>query len=349
MRTRSLPFPSAPVCVAWRTATALRHVRNAVVAVLAAGACMAAPLAATLYLALDGSDDADGSSRAKAVASMARAWELAGRQPPDESTVTVLVHPGTYRGQSLFIEGSRPLPAVTWRGLRQDGRGPVFVGNRHHPTWLRVKASDGKHTGLTVEGLEIRNYHTAISLEGNRDDPTAFNEGTVIRNNVFRGIGTIATNDAAKVSTAAVRFVNSRSNTVAGNRFLTIRNVKHCGALHALYLAHFSSSNRIVDNHFEDLCGSVVKLRDRANDNLVRNNRFKRVEQSPAVEEWFCDMGGRKGCTKARGECPSTGNIEAGNTLTDSVGAERVSIKGAEQPRPWCDADDFRRERVISQ
>ncbi|MBA3588104.1 right-handed parallel beta-helix repeat-containing protein [Methylibium sp.] len=317
-------------------------------AALLGGACVAAPLATTLHLAPHGSDDADGTSRVHAVASMARAWELAGKQEPGDSTVTVLVHPGTYRGQSLLIEGSRPVPAVTWRGLRRDGKRPVFVGDHRHPTWLRVKASDGKPTGLTVEGLEIRDYLTAISLEGNRDDPAAFNEGTVIRNNVFQRIGTIAINDATKTSTAAVRFVNSRDNTVAGNRFLTIRNVKHCGGLHALYLAHFSSSNRIVDNHFEDLCGSVVRFRDRANDNVVRDNRFSRVDRSPAVEEWFCDMGGRKGCTKALGECPSTGNIETNNTLADSVGAELVSIKGASQPRAWCDAEDFRRQRVIS-
>lgn len=316
-----------------------------IAATVSAAALCAAAQGATLHLAPDGRDEAEGTSRGEAVRSMTRAWELAGKQPKD-GVVTIMVHPGTYRGQALLIDGSRPNPKVTWKGQRENGQGPVFVGDARRPTWLRLKASDGQPTGLTIEGVEVREYLTAISLEGNRDDPRASNEGTVIRNNVFRRIGTIAVNDPQKDVSAAVRFVNSHNNVVSGNRFLTIRNVARCGALHAVYVAHFSSGNQIVDNEFEDLCGSVIRFRDRSNDNLVRGNRFRRVEQSPAIEEWFCDKVEKKNCTKQLGECPSTGNISEGNELVDSTKAEKLSIIGPTTPRPWCNPKDYQRNRV---
>lgn len=300
----------------------------------------------TLHLAPDGHDELVGKSRTDAVATLKRAWDLAAAQPAG-TTMTILVHPGIYVGQSIRIDGTPP-NAIVLRGVLRDGQRPVFKGTKKTETWLRLWASDGRPTGLTIEGLEIREYHTAISLDGNRDDPTAGNEGTIIRNNVFERIGTVSTNDPKALSTAAIRFVNSSGNTVEGNRFTTIRNVTGCGGLHALYLAHFSSRNRIVDNSFDDFCGSAVKLRDRANDNLIVGNPFRHAESAPAIEEWFCDMKGRKGCTKQRGECPSTGNMDVRNSIEGTSGSDRVSIKGPTAPRAWCSEDDFLRARVTT-
>lgn len=299
------------------------------------------------HLAPDGNDARDGTNRTKSVATLKRAWELAAAQPRG-SEVTVLVHPGIYVGQWIRIDGAPPT-AVTLRGVMVDDQRPIFDGGQNaHQTWLRLWASQGRPTGLTIERLAIRNYHTAISLDGNRDDPAANNHGTVIRDNVFERIGTIASNDPKAFATAAIRFVNSSGNTVERNRFLSIRNIKGCGALHALYLAHFSSRNRIVDNSIDDFCGSAVKLRDRSNDNLVAGNSFRHAEASPAIEEWFCDMRGRKDCTKKKGECPSTGNIDQRNSIEGSGESRRVSVVGPTVLRPWCSPVDFRRGRVIS-
>lgn len=299
------------------------------------------------HLAPDGDDARSGTSRAEAVATLKRAWELAASQPASES-VTVLVHPGRYVGQWIRIDGAPPT-AVTLRGVTSEGKRPVFDGGpRARETWLRLWASQGRPTGLTIEGLEIRNYHTAISLDGNRDDPAADNHGTVIRDNLFVRIGTIASNDPKAVSSAAIRFVNSSGNSVERNNFVTIRNVNGCGGLHALYLAHFSSRNRIVQNRIDDFCGSAIRFRDRANDNLVAGNVYQRAEASPAVEEWFCDMKGRKGCTKEKGECPSTGNVDTRNSIEETADTKRVSIIGPTTPRPWCEPDDFRRARVVT-
>lgn len=308
-------------------------------------------LAATIYLGSEGSDSADGSSETKAVATLERAANLsfALRERTSEP-LRIVVLPGTYRGQSLVIDGVRLSGELTIIGQGDDPKEfPVFVGDRQQTTWLTVKSSTGKRTGLTVQALQIRDYFTAISLEGNRDDPNAGNHGTTIRRNIFRRIGSIATSGSAN-STAAIRFVNSKDNIVENNYFDTIKNkdAKECGSLHSIYLAHFSSNNKILDNTFNDACGSVIKIRDRSNNNQIENNRFSHIEKAPILEEWFCDAGARRDCTKTLGECPSTGNMEKNNQVTDSQLPERISIAGDRVPRKWCSSDDYARKRLTS-
>lgn len=325
----------------------LLHFARVACLLVSAGVIPAYATDATIHMAPDGSDSADGSSPHRAVATLNRAWELAMAGPEDSSAI-VLVLPGIYRGQSLLLEGT-PRLAVTVRGVMRGGQRPIFAGAPHSKDiWLRLRASDGRSSGLIIERLEIHEYHTAISLEGNRDERTQFNQGAVIRYNVFNRIGSISTGNVKPFPTAAVRFVNSIGNIVEENRFTRIRNATGCTALHALYLSHFASYNRIVDNTFDDYCGAAVKLRDRSNDNVIKGNTFTRPDGVPAIDEWFCDMKGRKGCTKKLGECPSTGNVEEHNKLESTDGSQRLAITGPSVPRPWCDAADFTRERVKS-
>ena len=301
-----------------------------------------------LYVAENGRDSNDGTSISRAVATISHAVELAVLDHASSNEpVRVVVLPGTYKGQSVVIDGGLLKGSLTIIGQSKNPVDfPVFAGNGNDQTWLTLKSSNGRLTGLTIQALQIRDYFTAISLEGNRDVPHAYNSGTTIRRNIFRNIGSIASTHGDTGSTAAVRFVNSRDNLVELNQFHTIRNKKACGGLHALYLAHFSSGNRIINNSFDDACGSVVKLRDRSNDNIIENNRFTNIEKAPAVEEWFCDMNARKDCTKKLGECPSTGNVQRENSLSSSAQSEMISIVGNREQRAWCSANDFTRERV---
>lgn len=308
-------------------------------------------LAATIYLGSEGSDSADGSSETKAVATLERAVNLsfALRERTSEP-LRIVVLPGTYRGQSLVIDGGRLPGDLTIIGQGDDPKEfPIFVGDGRQTTWMTVKLSNGKNTGLTIQALQIRDYFTAISLEGNRDDPNAGNSGTTIRRNIFRRIGSIATTRSGN-STAAIRLVNSKNNLIENNYFNTIRNkdAKECGSLHSIYLAHFSSDNRIVNNTFDDACGSVIKMRDRSNSNQIENNRFSRIEKAPIMEEWYCDAGARTDCTKVLGECPSTGNMERGNQVTNSPSAAKISVAGDRVPRKWCSGDDYARARLTS-
>lgn len=304
--------------------------------------------AADIRMAPNG-DDGNTGDVDKPVATLQRAVDLALADPRARSEpMRVLIQPGTYRGQKVMIDGRLLVGQLTLLGMgSQPADFPVFRGGGDRSAWLRLKSDTGKPTGLTIQAIAVHDYFTAISLEGNRDNPQSFNSGTTIRRNVFRNIGSIGTRDDA-VSTAAVLFYNSKDNLVENNFFGTIRNKrdKDCGSLHSIYIAHFSSGNRIVDNTFEDACGSVIKLRDRSNDNLIEGNRFKAIQTAPAVEEWFCDAGARKDCTKKLGECPSTGNVVRDNDLKGSPGTEYVSVLGDRTPREWCSPGDFGRERV---
>ena len=307
--------------------------------------------AADIHLAPTGVDAEDGRNDTHPVATLGRAIDLALSHPKYGSEpMRVMIQSGTYRGQKVVIDGQRLKGELTILGKASEPKDfPSFVGDGSQSTWFTLKASNGKRTGLTIQAIEVRDFYTAISLEGNRDVPGAFNAGTTIRRNIFRNIGSISANDGG-TSTAAIRFVNSKENLVESNFFRGIRNKrdKDCGGLHSIYVAHFSSGNRIVDNTFEDACGSVVKLRDRSNDNVIESNRFRGIQNAPAIEEWFCDAGARKDCTKKLGECPSTGNAERANDLSGSPGTEKISVVGERVKRGWCSAEDFNRSRVVS-
>ena len=306
--------------------------------------------AADVHMAPNGDDNNDGSAN-KPVATMQRAVNLALAHPKAKSEpMRVLVQSGTYRGQKTLIDGRSLVGDLTIIGQGTQPKDfPTFKGDGDQTTWFLLKSDTGKRTGLTIQAIEVTDYYTAISLEGNRDDPKAGNSGTTIRRNIFRNIGSIGTRDGG-ASTAAVRFVNSQNNVVENNLFKTIRNKtdRECGSLHSVYVAHFSSGNRIVENTFDDACGSVVKLRDRSNNNQIEGNRFKAIQKVPAIEEWFCDAGKRKDCTKKLGECPSTGNVARNNDLSGTPGTEYLSIVGERVPRKWCSDEDFSRERVQS-
>lgn len=303
-----------------------------------------------IFMAPNGNDANNGATITSPVATLKRATELANELSiSKQELVQVLVHGGIYRGQSVMIDGDNHRGNIKIIGQSDNGVDlPVFLGDGSVQTWLTLKASKARSTGLSVEALEIRGYFTAISLEGNRNDVEAFNANTTIRYNIFRNIGSIAVSEDDAISTAALRFINSRSNIVEYNKFIVIRNKKRCSSLHALYIAHFSSDNHIANNIFDDACGASIKLRDRSNDNYVNNNTFIRIENSPAIQEWFCDMKSRADCTKKLGECPSTGNFESNNALTNSGRSMLISVAGNTIQRAWCSLDDFERNRVIS-
>jgi hypothetical protein len=315
-------------------------------------AALCGPLfAADIRMGPTGDDQNDGSA-GKPVATLQRAVDLALSNPKARSEpMRVLVQQGTYRGQKVQIDGSKLVGELAIVGLGTEPADfPVFRGDGSKATWFTLKSDTGKPTGLTIQAIAVHDYFAAISLEGNREDRMAFNSGTTIRRNIFRNIGSATTHCDDCVSFAAILFYNSQNNLVENNFFGTIRNKrdKDCGSLHSIYLAHFSSDNRIVDNTFQDVCGSAIKLRDRSNNNRIEGNRFKEVQNAPAIEEWFCDADARKDCTKKSGECPSTGNVASGNDLSGSPGTQYISIVGDRTPRAWCSAEDFARERMLS-
>lgn len=313
-------------------------------AVAALGAAQAAS-AGEIHLAVNGSDRNDGLSDKRPVATLSTAVQLAAAQSAKTGEdMAIIVGPGIYRKQTIVLTDQTIRGKLTIAGtstLAADY--PAFYGNGSG-TWLRYEGGAGRDTGLTIRNLRIVDYGTAITLNGNRDDPQGFNRGTVISDNVFARIGSAS---GKGKSTAALRLVNSRGNVIENNYFRSIRNypVSSCPGLHAMYVAHSSSGNRIVHNTFDDFCGSAVKLRDGSGDNEILRNSFKTADRAAAIEEWFCDLAKTAECTKKSGECPSAGNIAKDNTFDGIDERRQISVRGSRQPRPWCDAGAYSRAR----
>lgn len=303
--------------------------------------------AGNVYLAVNGNDRNDGSSAEKAVATLNTAVSVAmARAAGTNEAMTIIVGPGIFRNQTVMLTEDRLRAKLTITGASDDAaQFPAFYGAGWQ-TWLTYRGTSGRATGLTIKNLRFVDYSTVITLNGDRDDPGGFNKGTVITNNVFARIGS---RPGRPLSTAAVRLVNSHDNVIENNYFRTIRNnpVKTCGALHPIYVAHHSSGNRITGNRFDDYCGAAIKLRDRSNDNTITDNAFKTSDSVFAIQEWYCDKTTEPACTKAQGECPSTGNIASGNSYGDSLfHRRRIAINGHSRPLAWCSTSDFSKSRV---
>jgi hypothetical protein len=297
----------------------------------------AAARGATLYIGPAGNDAADGRGAHTALATLSTAIARAQQAAPGEDT-RVIVLPGLYRGQHAEIDGRSLHGGLTIAGATDDPAAyPAFIGD-DSATWLRFRGAEGRNTGLAIRALRIARYATAISLNGNRNDPAAFNRGTVLENLVLAQIGSDA--GAGQPSTAAIRLVNARDTVVRGVYFHTIRNAPRetCGGLHAIYLASHSTGARIEGNTFQDFCGSAIKLRDDSGQATIRGNRFRDADRAPAIEEWFCDMASNGECTKAGGECPSTGIVATGNDFGSIPANRRILVRGSRTALPWCPA-----------
>ena len=167
--------------------------------------------------------------------------------------------PGLYLRQRIRLQWPAAAPRITVQAYDPANR-PLFDGSGRG-AWLVIKgAGEARHLRLTVDGLHIRSYQTAISLGGDRFAEGAFLWDAAIVNNRFERIG--SRRPDLKPSTAAVRLVNARDVRIARNQFVSIINDQKCSLLHSIYLAHHSGSNLIEGNTFRDGCGATVKVRD---------------------------------------------------------------------------------------
>ncbi len=270
-----------------------------------------------IHLAPDGDDGRDGRAPERAVKTLERVHELLGEWRP-ERDVDVRIAPGTYRGQRVIWTYTHPEHSITFNGSGPDSENPVFDGcldaeeapeNCPGGTWFRLRAAEGEPSNLRFRHLTVRNYGTAISLDGDRRDENGFNGNNKITDCRFERIGNLA-NPALRGSTATLRMVNSRNNRVERCDFIDIVNVdERAGLMHALYLAHRASDNVIADSRFIHHSGDPVRVRDRSHRNRVYGNTFDRAGTRGAMSEWYAYPGvGAASGRETTGECPSYGN-----------------------------------------
>jgi Right handed beta helix region len=293
---------------------------------LIAASAVAAASDVTFFISPNGSDSAEGQTQQKPLISLQLAMDRAIKSA-DSSTERIVVNvaEGTYTAQRVSTEGHPKGIKVIIKPTHPDERMPVFDGGGEGGAWFSLRSEVGKATRISIMGLRITRYATAISLNGSRDSTGAFNSGNVIEGNVFETIGQIA-NPKGPKSTAAIRLINSRENEIRKNRFSNIKNIEGCSALHSIYMAHYSSKNIIEGNTFENVCGQTIKVRDQSNNNIVRNNIFKEQATTTTFQEAFCNKDERGDeCTKEGGECPSVGNVYESNTVSTKGSSKKLT------------------------
>lgn len=221
--------------------------------------------------------------------------------------LVIRVVAGVYSAESVSINLSAvsPKPVIE---ILADGR--VVMEGRPHMTWMRVNSSDGENTNITVRGFVVSGYKTAISFDGNRENVNGWNGGNVIEGNLFIRIG----GRGAEVSTAVLRFVNSRENLITNNLFASVSNEVNCGLIHPVYFAHYSSYNKVIGNNFIDACSDAIRIRDSSNGNHIEGNVFSSIKGVGVVSMWHCNPGEKYVCTKSIGyECLSVGTVVKSN------------------------------------
>ena len=273
-----------------------------------------------LYLAPSGNDARDGLTEATAIETLTRAQELLSAASVDRDA-EVRVMPGTYYGQKVTWSYTRPDHKVSFvRWPADSEQRPVFDGCTSAGggcpggTWFGLRHSGGEETNLVFHYIHVRNYSTAISLNGARDAEATSNGSNRIFGCYFEDIGNVF-NSSLNPSTAAVRLVNSDDNEIINNHFVNVVNTRSGALIHAIYVAHMSDRNQILRNRFKGSTGDPVRLRDYSNDNVISDNRFIKVGTSAGYTDWYCDHEVRDDCTKPEPECPSWGNQFRDNLL----------------------------------
>ena len=287
-----------------------------------------------IYASPTGSDARKGSNVADAVASIQRAVKLAEAAPLETERVKIVFLPGTYLAQQFETAGNPDhIPMLITSG---GGGRAVFDGDGYGGTWMVLKPRSGHPANITIDGVDVRNYVTAISVTGDRNDSARWAGGLEIRSNRFSHIGDIA-RGGVKPSTAAIRLVNADHNVIAGNEFAHIRNNKSCVLLHAIYVAHGSTNNLIEGNAFLDSCGDAIRFRDGSDNNVVRNNSFTDAWAHSPVSDWFCNQDERDDCTKVSGECPSLNNlVEDNRVISRRLPPTDIFISWGGEPPAGC-------------
>lgn len=254
---------------------------------------------------------------------------------PSVQKVTVLVAPGTYSGEEIALALRPNIPVIVV--APQGNRRPVFQGNGTG-TWLSAKGAVGARTPISITGMEIRNYETAITLNARRSPDAPWIGGFTVTNSHFDTIGQFSPDQ--KFSTAAIRFVNSSYNDFENNVFTNVRDLSACGHLHAFYMAHYSSHNAVRNNFFDNECGTPIKVRDRSDDNQIIGNKFSHQQATSLFIDAFCNPRKGKRCTANHAECPSQNNVFSGNTYlvdADERAPSAVDVRWT-QPLPGCES-----------
>jgi hypothetical protein len=219
---------------------------------------------------------------------------------------------------------------------RPPGGDPVFVdptskGTHIGQTWFTAilppapsPLHNGGNTGLRFYYLAIEDYTQGISFNGQaghswHNNTFYVQPSTGVNDNDVSGMTFHDIGDSfapAQTGYGVILFTDSSHDDIYNNTFGDIYNSGDTDQLHALYITHFSSSNTIDKNLFEDTNGEAVKVRDRSNGNNIFDNTFNATGGVAAYLDDFCDQQCVNGASpKKYRECASYGNRFADNVI----------------------------------
>jgi Periplasmic copper-binding protein (NosD) len=329
----------------------LVSVAAALLAVVSNGSPLVTPaFAATfnVYLAPSssgGSDAHSGLSSSAPILTLSRAQQVIRAANPATDVVVDILQGNYTVGEtdwSFYIPGH----AITFMahgyvpgGGRPAAGDPVFTNvtsNGVHPGawWFRALLPSstseplysGGTTGLRFYYLRVRDYTGGISFDGQTGRTYLDNEsppmyikpslgidGNTVFGMSFEQIGNKYTN--ATWGYAAILFTDSSNNNIDNNTFDQVENTTNPGAIHDLYITHFSSSNSVTRNTIRTVSSYAIKVRDRSNYNDVDGNSFNDTGGTSAYRDEFCDLACVQAHPGTPRQCASYGNSFNNNVI----------------------------------
>lgn len=224
--------------------------------------------------------------------------------------VVLKFQPGIYSGVSLTFdtrERTGKCPARTT--IDRASPGAVIFDGGQSPRFLTLLTKLSSFPG-TIRNITIRNYLNGIGIvnDGAEKRPIATltddGPGMTISNVAFNTIGAQTSKQSGEATGwGAITLWFTYNNVIKNNKFQGIGNATDSSLIHAVYL-YGARNNRIEENVFGAMDGTVLKFRNGADQNIVDRNLF-RFEGQPLLQEWFCnaDLRGAKNCSVP--ECPS--------------------------------------------
>lgn len=327
------------------------------VAAAAGVVTQAAPaLAATTFnvymapSASGGSDAHTGLSTSSPVLTMSRVQAVIRAAAPATDVVVDILQGSYTVGETdwtYYIPGhtiSFMAHGYVSGGGRPAAGDPIFTnttsGGVHPAAWwfkaLTPGASDPFHnggtTGLRFYYLRVRDYTGGISFDGQTGHtyldsqsppmyikPSAGVNGNTVFGMSFEQIGNAYTDGTWGY--AAILFTDSSSNTIDNNTFDHVVNTTNPGAIHDLYITHFSSSNTVTRNKFVTVSSHSVKVRDRSNFTVVDNNTFNDTGGNAAYRDEFCDLACVQANPGTPRQCASYDNRFENNSIGTVYGS----------------------------
>ena len=278
-----------------------------------------------IYVSSSGDDYNDGLTNSYPIKTLVKAQDILETYNPDQS-IEIHINQGTYTSQSVvwtYTNGN----SITFTPINFTNDRPVFDGKGSVGTWFKLRKTNGSASNLKFRYIKVQNYNTAMSFEGNRKYVSNWNSSNELYGMYFYRIGGKFTN--FDYSTAAVRFVNSRNNSIVNTHFVDVlNNSSKSSLIHAIYFAHYSSHNEVLRNRFLRTNGDPIRVRDESNYNYISDNRFYSSGSAAFYSDWYCSSETTNGvCTKETGECSSEGNEFRNNDLYSGYNGEIRTFK----------------------